>query len=126
MNTINFELSKRLNEWWYLDNIETKYWYRDNWILLEYWIYRILNDWEWVYYKTLTLEEVLEFLPKEFKNDKLTFFLNFWPMNNIWYCQYEDWFLWKLYWETWQTFLEAIEKMLEFLLDNNLLWTQKQ
>jgi len=35
MKTLNFELSKILTEWWYLDNIETEYFY---------WYWAIFNN----------------------------------------------------------------------------------
>lgn len=109
MKTINFELSKRLNDLWLLDNIETKTMLVDdrysNWFF------------NWKYYKTLTLEEAIEFILKnvkvEFRNmiSLQIFFRKDW----IHYCI--DW-IWEWIWESQ---IEAIEKILEYLLDNNLL-----
>ena len=151
MKTINFELSKRLNEKWLLDNIETEFVYNNNWkryfsddikfvdttkecnkihncepyyILHNAKSYSIQNQKnEWYIYKTLTTEEAVEFLK-----------------NEIWIaCDFSisnrhniDWCIrWNfestepnLYFE-WEALLETIEKFLEYLIDNNLIW-QKQ
>jgi len=122
MKTINFELSKRLTEWWYLDNIETEYCYssykwENDFILLEWYKYNTINeDWdEYDMIKTLTISEALDFLP-----------------NNIYWCKnlqmgkqearytYWDEDDWAIYFYG-ETLLEAIEKLITHLLDNNLL-----
>lgn len=137
MKTINLELSKRLHEWGWLDGIETEHcwsidnkqtWYQkysdalhgqENWIC----------NYDFIF-KALTLEEAIGLLPTE-----------------VWYLQYKlyitkhkelnrfitwEYQIYYFYWidsETlksvfWETLLEAIEKMLTYLLDNDLLWKQ--
>ena len=105
MKTISLELSKRLNEAWVLDNIETKY----------NWYYHAENDWYLVErlchlttrgIKTLTLEEAIKILPN-FTLDKVE--------NE--YIYYHKWKHVKS-----SNLLEIIEKMLGYLLDNKLLW----
>lgn len=160
--TINFELSKRLNDLWLLDDIETEYWYNKHWYLNEY-IWKTCDippensydsEWhtycdcckrdlerclnysrdkydkisKWLPYKTLTLEEVIEFLPQSIKNYTLEIYkcIN-WNFNIVYVNNQtkEDiivdrlcMFHWPLIW--------AIEKMIEYLLDNNLLWKKKE
>lgn len=123
MKTINFELSKRLNDLWLLDNIETQcIYFRHKYF--KKWEY-ILEDFIWnIIYdkkncedkiKTLTLEEAIEFLW-----DKYFMQISWWWFNkNI----YNICIIIKtnnIQWE-WETLLEAIEKIIEYLLDNNLL-----
>ena len=121
---LKFELSKRLNYLWLLDNIETEYWFTETWKFF---------PWECIY-KTLTLEEAIEFLIKQ----KITFIDIIMPITNGHYHTinsiryFNNWKLWEIFtrgdedWYTdveiyWKTFIEAIEKMLDYLLDNNLL-----
>lgn len=70
--TINFELSKRLNEAWLLDeDIQASYYYqllpnkKNNWWLKE----KLVKNWNWKWriYKTLTIEEAINFLPEWYK-----------------------------------------------------------
>ena len=109
MKTINFELSKRLNDLWLLDDIETEYFYRtwDN--VLYNW-----NPWDWPnWIKTLTLEEAIEFLPDWYM-----------VLKNNWKFIIENLndYINPLYkWKHFNTLLEAIEDRIEYLLDNNLL-----
>lgn len=112
MKTINFELSKRLNDLWLLDNIETewkiqllptKIWNKWNkWRLVKNW------NWKWKIYKTLTLEEAIEFLP------------NWISMQKDWgeYIYYYFDYIWNF---SSKNHIEVIEKLLEYLLDNDLL-----
>ena len=78
--------------------------------------------------KAPNLEEAIEFLPKEFINERGGYNLS------IKYCNRDD-FKYMVGYEktggtyhfrtpTWNTLLEAIEKLLEYLLDNDLLWTK--
>lgn len=118
MKTIKFELSKRLNELWFLDNINPLWIYAK----LENW-YTPINEYSYMEeldYKTLTIEEAIEFLPKEIDKH----FLNFWPLFDIWYVQYQHWLWYINHWVKWTTLLEAVENMIEYLLDNNLLWNK--
>ena len=117
MKTINFELSKRLNELGLLDDIDTEY-YIDE----ENTIYsNSCIGYEDAYIvKTLSLEEALEFLKNEIW---IACDFSIRNVHNMW---------WKLEWcfeepepnifIKWKTLLEAVEKMIEFLLDNNLIW----
>lgn len=123
IKTISFELSKRLDELWLLRDVETEFIYtkRDIWFWnIDYdiieWKYFNLDDWD---IKTLTTDEALEFLPL------------FIPTYNCMKClwRYEDkWIVWYWYqnqidqFPKWQTPIEAIEKMITYLLDNNLIW----
>lgn len=113
MTTINFELSKRLNDLWLLDNIKTEYWYEYDNETKNYNIDYFLPFNKNIICKTLTLEEAIEFLPDSIMitkhnncNEKYLIDYNTDDYN-------EDF--------SWKTLLEAIEKMLEYLLDNNLL-----
>ena len=117
MKTINLELSKRLAS--YLEDMETEYY-------LEYtqWAYLPQNDAtfeEWTDIKTLTLEEIIAFL----QNNMIRYDIDvrYTPrINKIIYKEENKENLTTI--ETnimWETLLEAIEKMLEYLLDNNLL-----
>lgn len=113
MKTINFELSKRLNEKWLLDNIETEYIYADIWLKLE----KNLNNELENTIKTLTFEEVIEFLIDKW------FSIKFWKN----YKFQSQGVRFEIYlkkidkYSHWDTLIEAIEKILEYLLDNNLL-----
>ena len=123
MKTINFELSKILTKLWLLDNIETEYFYSANWLYQNWrWWNRDGVEYWWIKYKlydnekikTLTLEEAIEFLKQYTKEQNFKIETNDY-MN-----------LWSIYWQITpifreKTLLEAIEKLLEFLLDNNLL-----
>ena len=116
MNTINFELSKKLTVWWYLDNLEVvnKEPYFKPWTLEE------------ILVKKMSLDEAIDFLPNKI-ND---YYLVLWK-NEFWYWWnyfkrdelelyiLDDYLLKQTFWK--QTFLEIIEKMLEYLLYNNLL-----
>ncbi len=115
METINLELSKRLTP--YLEEVETEYvWYDTiEWedIFLERkWLY-----WrDYIYCKTLTLEEAIEFIIKK------------WFI--IWF---EEWNIMLLNWVASNELaiteefyhkdnINWVEKILEYLIDNNLLW----
>lgn len=123
MKTINFELSKRLNELLLLDDIETENWYF-NWDLN--WLFKnkfIPDKSHWEVIKTLTLEEALEFLPliiifKEKISEQIQIRKN---SDNNWTIRYYS-FDELILWTKWKTLLEAIEKMITYLLDNNLLY----
>jgi len=136
MKTISLELSKKLNEWWYLEGVETEY----NWCFNDNWEYFIANSNKIEWIKTLTLEEAIEFLPRthtSLKNDfrvELEWYISLYRLhiftvgiwNQKWAVDYID-SVWKRLWiwqKLWETLLEAIEAMIEYLLDNNLLWKQ--
>lgn len=151
MKTINFELSKRLNDKWLLDNIETEYCYFEwryiAWDNKEYicdklqltpyfdWIKESISSQYKLYYddftitiiKTLTLEEAIGILPEYINEDyelsisknRVRYIDLRWPstfilFNDEWDCFWTADFEWK-------TLLEAIKKMIEYLLDNNLI-----
>ena len=91
---------------------------------------------EWIIYKTLTTEEAIEFLP-----DNIVWV--YWSLFNLVIDKWRDWYLinyknskhwtWHIKW--WKYFknnsirlplIEAIEKMIEYLINNNLLWHIKK
>lgn len=150
MEHIKFELAKKLNELWLLDNIDTEFVYNDYWTIYfaddikfvdtrkecnkihncePYYIFHNANSYaiqnqknEWFIYKTLTTEEVVEFLPK-------TYIDKDWLIYRLTIIRDSKWLI--MYWDeqdntkvnsTWETFLEAIEQMIEILINNNLLW----
>lgn len=128
MKKINFNLAKRLNELGLLDNINTEYAYNKSW-----WLWDPFYKKRYIY-KTLTTEEALEFLP-----DNIVWI--YWALFNLVIDKNKDWYLidyknnkhWYWYIKWWKyfennntrlTLIEAIEQMIEFLIDNNLLWQQ--
>lgn len=130
INTINFELSKRLNELKFLDNIETENIY-NQYKSHDGTIYTYLNEpkdmYEWCEpdytSKTLTLEEAIEFL-KKYIWPKITITFDRTSYYRIEYLQpflKKTLYHYKSYDFYWDTLLEAIEKMIEYLLNNNLL-----
>jgi len=134
MKTINFELSKRLNDLWLLDNIETEFKYYKMWdtyiSLHESEFYK--SDWDNI--KTLTLEKAIEFLPWKINMpkyhrwylwDDVLCILAIEPKDDHIEVKYNHWNMWTYIWQSWKTPLEAIEKMIEYLLDNNLIWQEK-
>ena len=124
---LKFELSKRLNDLGLLDDIETEYIFtkRDIWFWnIDYdiieWKYFKVNDWD---IKTLTLEEAIEFLPSNFSLNNYWYHLQMgkkyiWYFKNVTYCLDSKNPIKEF---SWDALLEAIEKMIEYLLDNNLL-----
>ena len=123
--TISLETSKKLAP--HLEGIETEYFWvkevnEDKWIIV-YWDSEEPITEEEI--KTLTLEEAIEILPKSFGKE-----FQYWNLEikfNNWnsilrYTSYEKSFDITVYEVTWKTLLEAIEKMLEYLFDKNLLW----
>ena len=93
------------------------------------------------YIKTLTLEEAIEFLPNRIDWENHAFYLEITKAEteyHIAYCADMKDYIWEdCVWDEfkmfectymndkhlfWETLLEAIEKMLEYLLDNELLW----
>jgi len=143
MKTINLELSKRLAP--YLEDVDTEYSYYfykdDNWkITNSIWKYKHSFVRTKIFYiteeyKTLTLEEAIEFLPikilkdwvfykysieTEEANEDEVYYKRYWIIYYDTSWLYRDKFWNDLPW--WNTLLEAIEKILEYLLDNNLLW----
>lgn len=125
--TISFELSKRLNELWLLDNIETKY-------VINIETKELLTN-DYVNFpsiydtKTLTLQEAIEFLPYRIKNNQNFYLLHFRKTEVFWvnqfnidYYKWDNYNIWLFYWEiNWETLLESVEKMITYLLDNNLI-----
>lgn len=114
MKTINITLSKKLIP--YLKNIDTKFYYED-WFIIHKWWVDIKNYKKLWLIKTLTLEEAIEFILKKIGvEDSLQLWNNY-----IWFF-----IKWELVLELSNfSLLQAIEKILEYLLDNKKLWTQK-
>ncbi len=142
MKTINQKLSEKLDP--YLTDVDTEYIITDYWTIYASYEVSIVNTedkncamyWKgkpyWRFtedvhpicvsankhyeeiFKTLTLEEAIEFVPYQlqYNQDTWTFTLE----KRNW--RYEAWYSELL---DWKTPLEAIEKMLTYLLDNNLL-----
>lgn len=141
MKTIDFELSKKLNDLWLLDNIDTEYVYHKIIKWIDEWKYVIIinHELEWktkTDIKTLTIEEAIEFLPRTISVDKDYFWKA--PIGRIhilWHKDTKEWSVWYTIIESqllvlenwdvvdieWQTLLEAIENLLYFLLENWLL-----
>ena len=123
MKTLNFEISKRLDELWVLYNIITKYKLqqlpnkKNNWWLSP----KIVKNWNWKWriFKTLTVEEAIEFISNIIINNisDINININNWYTINWSKNTYDNFY--------WKTLLEAIEGMIYFLLDNNLLWKQE-
>jgi len=120
MKTINLSLSKRLNDEWYLEGVETEYFYRYCSYNKIYEITkcgwekeirdRYLNYWfRWDDIKTLTANEIDKFIYR-FKNEKIKKYI-------IWKYQWIKYDLEKMD-------IEFYTEMLEYLLNNNLLWKQ--
>ena len=122
MKTINFELSKKLYEKWLLKFKQYEYsrFFRvdDEWNSLAV-CKNSYNEFleEYKEYPTMALEEAIKFLPRE---------ILWWELQMNKTCIWYEWAktIWLLKF-CWKTLLEAIEKMLEYLLDNNLLTTLK-
>jgi len=145
--TISLELSKRLQK--YLEWVETEYMYFewtyiawDNKEYIEDKMTLILfNNLPWIIeqysekfddntitiYKALTLEEAIEFLPKSIKKERYVnapwtynYNINIY-YNNMYRICYSCYEKREDFESKWKTLLQAIEKMLEYLLDNDLL-----
>ena len=119
MKTISFELAKRLAP--YIENIDTEYKIDENWNIYNDIQNELCDAFDNIHryrklYKTLTLEEAIDFILN--KNLSIEFFNRDWERwcwENNWDWTYIKWpFIWK-------TPLDAVEKKLEYLLDNNLL-----
>jgi len=114
---ISLKLAKRLAP--YLENVETENWYF-NWDLNWLFKWRFVPEHDhWEIIKTLTLEEAIEFLKQRRINLCLTIKHNneYWKDYNLELFSFDRWLN-----VEWDTQIEAIEKMIEYLLDNNLLW----
>jgi len=113
MKTINFDISKRLVP--YLENVKTKY-YLEDWFLINEWWVDLKNYKNLWLIKTLTTEEAIEFIlfsladedSLQLWNNYICVFINHKLVLNL----------------SNLSLLQAIEKILKYLLDNNLLWTQ--
>ena len=119
----NIELLKKLNEWGYLE------FYVENYIdpiTKEVYSIETINEWchgitDW-FYKTLTLEEAIELLPSVKYDGWFEYSLTITKSEDYYWINYDKFEvgLYETIYE--KTLLEAIEKMLEYLLDNELLW----
>lgn len=108
--TINLELSKRLAP--YLENIKTSE------TIFIWW-----KRWE-DFIKTLTLEEAIDFLPFKIILWNGKYFLEIQKRKDKYFIEYVDNRVEKYLSDrdfSWKSILEWAEKMLEYLLDNNLL-----
>jgi len=110
MKTISFKLSKKLIP--YLENIDTEYYYED-WFVIEKWCVDLKNYKSLWIIKTLTFEEAINFILFHLTNEDS---LQLW---NNYICFFIKW---KLILDLSKlTLSQAIEKLLEYLLDNKLL-----
>lgn len=122
--TISFDLSKRLDELWLLRDVETEYVFQE-WIKSTIWKWTIIFSWDWIFkiksikelhkwwyifYKTLTTDEAIEFLPEWFWLKKID-----WRYLFLFYrkCEYRVWE---------ENLINWIENFIKFLLDNKLIW----
>lgn len=119
MKTVNFEISKRLNELWLLDNIETGYSYRKDLIDRipnKYFVLKWYMEDAWDI-KTLTLEESIEFIPYSLLIENRKY------KDEQWITRINSYTIQTDYYLTWnkKQLIFAIEEMISYLLDNNLL-----
>lgn len=151
MKHLSIETCKRLTEAWVLDNVETESIYmqtinRDERIPndepfiisvkeVEQEEYNLARDWVWMFWtwtyvektKAPNLEEAIDLLPIELEKKEFDVYWNSHLItpyidlhNNIVYYSV-DWVSTDLS-QQWETLLEAIEKMLNYLLDNKVIW----
>ena len=124
MKHLTLETSKRLQEAWILEWVETDYRYWEHyswwWSLIEW------CDWDcdtyWIVWDipAPNLEEAIELLPKKIWDKVLT--IN--PASRWDRVYYEK--NYEIQHEIiWKTLIKTIEKMLIYLLDNNLIWKKK-
>lgn len=130
----DIELLKRLQP--LLEEVKTEYVYlyypSEKWSKKRIYNYAckmlIKHHWCYIDYKTLTLEEAIEFLPICINNNYFTS----WRTEKWHWCSYlekDDDELYildrglntNIYHK--ETLLQAIEKMLTYLIDNKLIWT---
>ena len=115
MKILSLETCKRLQEKWLLDNSETELIYSKN-----YW--HLMSRKEHPYWNNIKahdLEEAIELLPDNIIRNWSRYFISIYKTSlwyTIYYSYYNDDF--KI---NWKTLLEAVEKMINYLLDNNLL-----
>ena len=112
-DTLSFKLSKKLSKKWYLDNIETKYFFVNQYKRLQKnnWENKKINDHKITITKTLTLDEVHEFIWKSYLRIS-SIYINGWDW--IYTCNMLD--------KTFKgkTTLEVLEKFIIYCLDNDL------
>ncbi len=104
MHHLSFETSKRLDKLWLLKDIKTEFWYWVNWGNWEYKIKK--RD---IVYKTLTLEEAIEFIWKNMCEVRLLY-----PNGWQWLLQLQFWQEFKS-----DSVMWCYEQFLVYLLDNN-------
>lgn len=108
---INLELAKRLAP--YLENVDTEYWYWHSWAIFTMYQLEVSTSERAkdVWIKTLTFSEIPKFI-SDYSNNE-------WRI----YCSL---LLQKELWDIFSVLeifdIEMWEKMLTYLLDNNLLW----
>ncbi len=120
IKTINIELSKKLEP--YLENIETEYRYRIYKYNKTRKTIRLVKNklpWDIIPWdiKTLKIEEAIEFILSSLTDEDS---LQLW---NNYICVFIKWEL--VLNLSNLSLLQAMEKILEYLFDNDLLWTQK-
>ncbi len=116
MKTLSFETSKRLDKLWLLKDIETDFhwWFQSHWAWEEQvWDLYFSIGWlnEAIVYKTLTLEEAIEFIWKNMCEVRLLY-----PNGWQWLLQLQFWQEFKS-----DSVMWCYEQFLVYLLDNNLL-----
>ena len=132
MKTLKLSTAKRLQE--HLKDVEVEYYYATAvWksaILVQSTTHRRMVNRKLVktcFYKTLTLEEAIDFLPR---------FVNWWylTLTCIWKSKKKWWVIFYKDYRTnlltvkdifWETPLIAIEKAINGLLDNNLIYYER-
>lgn len=119
---INFELAKKLDEAWVMKDIETEYYYKKRFDDISIVIKEetdeisLYND----YYKAPTLSETIDILPASISPTLWLTIKKYWDDIKKYWVIYD--FCWRKNIQfTWKTLLEAVGKMLEYLLNNWLL-----
>lgn len=114
---ISYELCKTLAEKWIGQEIETEWTYlKQNWN--PYFVENYKGEAK-EEIKAFNLEEALEILPKKIDWNRLTIeWVNQWQ---VWYTDKNNEECYSFDCSEWTTPIEAVEKMIVYLLENNLL-----
>lgn len=129
MNFIKIETCRKLQERWVLENFKTEYSYFKNCDPLVW--FEINKTFEklwrlnWVEnVPALSIEEAIDILPKNIWPDILHIRVQ-WSWRVIKYFNEYNMDVWVWHKVWWFTLIKALEKMIEYLLDNNLIWQEK-